>query len=125
MSKCSFVPIHKWPKIDLGLLSFVIANNPCLVKQGMQWTKHLPTNTLMLFPNMNPGVMFHTNNCVPLDIVPVSCKGKILDIWTVDGGQTGIGPAPQGTTHILESLAGWFYERNLRPGDTVSLYVRV
>lgn len=124
MSKCQFTPIHRWPTISLGHLSLVIADTPCLVKQGMQWTKRIPTNTLMLFPDMKPGVMFHTNNCIPLDIVPLDRQGQILGIWTVDGGRKGIGPAPKRTSQILEAPAGWFKKRGFRPGDHLSFLNR-
>lgn len=121
MSSCQFTPIDTWEIVKRGPFTLIIAESLCQRIQGMQGSSGLPENTLMLFRGMAPGTIFHTRNCIPLDIAPISSSGEILTIWTVGSNISGIGPAPYFTSKVLEAPAGWFKKKNLRAGDYVPL----
>jgi len=116
-----FTPIDTWEITKRGPYTIVVSNTLDQRIQGMQGTASLPNNTLMLFRGIPAGTYFHTRNCIPLDIVPISSSGEILDIWTVGSNRENIGPAPYFTSKVLEAPAGWFKSKKLKVGDHVPL----
>lgn len=119
MKQCQFTSLDTWEVIKRGPYTIIVADTKCQRVQGMQKTKSLPENTLMIFRGVSPGTYFHTRDCIPLDVVPISSNGEVLTIWTVDPNTTNIGPAPYFTSKILEAPAGWFKKKNIRVGDYV------
>jgi uncharacterized membrane protein (UPF0127 family) len=122
MNDCPFTPINTWETIKRGPYVIIVAGTPCQRIQGMQGTPSFPEDALMIFRGMPPGTYFHTRNCIPLDIVPISSNGEVLAIWTVKSNRSGVGPAPYFTSKILEAPAGWFKKKNIRVGDYVPLF---
>lgn len=116
-----YTPIDKWEIIRRGPYTLVIASTSAQRSQGMQGTTSLPSDTLMLFRGVPAGMYFHTRNCIPLDIVPISNNGEILAIWTVGSNREKIGPTPYFTSKVLEAPAGWFKSKNIKVGDQAPL----
>jgi uncharacterized membrane protein (UPF0127 family) len=116
------IPLNQWITITRGPYKIIVADSLDKRSQGLQGVTSLPENTLMLFPNINPGSYFHTINCfLSLDIVPISNSGEVLNIYTVKPNTKKVGPTPYLTSKILEAPAGWFHNKGIRIGDYVPL----
>ena len=119
---CSFTPLSQWTIVTKGPYKILIADSLCKRIQGLQGTKSLPENTLMLFHGIYPGIYFHTRNCLfDMDIVPISNSVEVLDIFTAKPESSQIGPMPYLTSKVLEAPAFWFKKNSIRPGDYVPL----
>tara|TARA_B100000941_G_C28145987_1_gene370100 strand:- start:112 stop:483 length:372 start_codon:yes stop_codon:yes gene_type:complete len=116
--QCPFIPINKWQVKHAGPFKILIADTLCKRSQGLQGVPHLPKNTFMYFPGVQPGSSFHTNNCLfKMDICPVSRHGQLLDIFTAAPKSNRVGPMPPNTAAVLEAPAHWFINNGYGKGD--------
>ena len=122
-SNCKPIPISDWGFIQKHPYKIILAETPCQKNQGLQHTKELPTDSLLLFFGISPGTYFHTRNCYfPIDIVSLDKYARVLNIWTVKPNLQRIGPTPAGISKVLEANAGWCSKNGVRVGDRVPIY---
>lgn len=83
----------------------------------------MPPATLVLFPKVPAGTYMHTMNChFPMDIIFLNEQGRILKQVTAKPNKPKIGPAPKGTSKVLEAPAGWCEHRCFKQGDDLRIY---
>lgn len=117
---CHVIPISSFRKVKNGIYTLIIADSICEKYQGLRNVPLLQKNHLMLFTNVSPNIHFTTEECLfSLDIVPLSSKNKILDIWTIKPNMKNIGPTPLGTKKVLEGPAGYFKRNGWTIGDSL------
>ena len=117
---CRPVSIHRWRSVKKGPHKVIIAETACQKMQGLQGTKYLPKNTILLFLNIPPNQYFHMKNCsFPIEIICLDRRNNILSIWVAHPGQQAIGPTPSETTNVLEAGLGWSSRQNLNIGDSL------
>lgn len=120
---CKFIPITEWDAALRGNHIVYIANTSCKRKQGLQGIKKMPIATLVLFLGITSGTYMHTQNChFPIDIIYLSDNGVVLDHVTAQPNQEHIGPAPMGTSKVLEAPGGWCSSNHINQGDSLRLY---
>jgi len=118
--KCQPIPIETWNQYKSGPFTIIVAQTPCERQQGLQGTKQLGTNTLVLFLDIKGGTYFHTQNCFfAIDIIALDNANKILKFWTAKPNLSSTGPVPSGTARVLEANAGWLLTNDLKVGDII------
>lgn len=76
--------------------------------QGLQHVKPIPDNTILVFPGIAAGAVFHSRNVrEPFDIAFLDKTYSVLKKETVTP-EAGTATAPPGTAHVIEARAGLF-----------------
>lgn len=85
--------------------------------EGLQHLRYIPRDTLYVFPLVEPGTYFHSQN-VPesFDIAFLDARFVVLEVRRVIPPRGGAW-APAGTTLAVESKAGFLEHAGFVPGN--------
>jgi uncharacterized membrane protein (UPF0127 family) len=123
---CKHTPISSWKAELRGDHVVILADTPCRRSQGLQGIKQMPPTTLLLFPNIRAGSYMHTKNCYfPIDIIYLNGLDLVVGIKTAYPNKDRVGPAPIGTSKIIEASGGWCNSRHIGVGDNLQAYSSV
>lgn len=98
-------------------MKIVIFNTPEERAIGLQYRRYIEPNALFVFPNLEPGSVFHSRN-VPerFDLAFLGPDRRVL--WKgVVTPTDEIAPAPAGATIALEAKAGWLSAWGIELGN--------
>jgi uncharacterized membrane protein (UPF0127 family) len=99
-----------------------IANTGELRAQGLMYRDSLPANGGMIFvyPEEAPRSFWMRNTRIPLSIAFADKTGRILNIEEMKPMQNTSTPSRGPAMYALEMNEGWFAEKGVKPGDTLS-----
>lgn len=89
--------------------------------RGLMHRSELAKNAGMLFMFSRPGTysLWMVNTLIPLDAAFLDNTGVILGIVTMSPHDSTIHSSPDDTAYALETNAGWFSTRGIKPGARV------
>lgn len=97
------------------------ATTPEQLRKGLSGIRALPSNTGMLFvmPSVGPAHFWMRDTHIPLDIAFLDENMRVLSIHTMEP-ETGAARHDGPVKYAVETNAGWFRGKGVRPGDIVS-----
>lgn len=108
--------------IGLHLITAEVAATPQQRQQGLMFREKMGRNEGMIFLFGQPaGVcMWMKNTPLPLSVAFIDSAGTIVNIEDMEPHSTESHCADREVPYALEMHKGWFKQRNIQPGATVS-----
>ena len=116
-------PLKTLPlRIASHALKVEVAESPPAREKGLMFREKLAANDGMLFIFDEPGYhsMWMMNTLIPLSVAFVDGGGKILSIHEMQPRTTDTHTAAGPARYAIETNAGWFAKKKIKPGDTVT-----
>ena len=90
----------------MGDITVINLKTPEEKARGLQGMSQIAEDTLWIFHDVNPGIVFHSRNVPePFDIAFLDASGRVLEVHTVEPPRGTI-QAPERTSMVLESKEG-------------------
>jgi uncharacterized membrane protein (UPF0127 family) len=134
LAVCAAVPAFAqqtaFPVVPLNAGMYVIqaevASTEAQREQGLMFRKTMEANHGMAFLFGEPaGVcMWMKNTLLPLSVAFLDADGRIINIEDMKAETTDSHCATQPATYALEMNLGWFKQKNIKPGMTISGFPR-
>jgi uncharacterized membrane protein (UPF0127 family) len=90
-------------------------------QQGLMFRKKMGNNEGMIFLFDAPGAacMWMKNTFIPLSVAFIEDSGKIVNIEDMEPQTTESHCAKKPVRYALEMNAGWFKQKNIKPGAVI------
>jgi uncharacterized membrane protein (UPF0127 family) len=90
--------------------------------RGLMFRQRLETNEGMVFrfPESRQVCMWMKNTLLPLSVAFIAEDGRIINIEDMQPQTEHAHCGKKPTRYALEMAQGWFRQRNIKPGTTVS-----
>jgi uncharacterized membrane protein (UPF0127 family) len=107
--------------VDAHSIEAEVATTESTRARGLMHRSELAENAGMLFMFSRPGAysLWMANTLIPLDAAFLDNTGVILEIVSMSPHDSTIRSSPENTAYALETNAGWFSRRGIKPGARV------
>jgi uncharacterized membrane protein (UPF0127 family) len=98
-----------------------VAATQAAKERGLMGRIKLPDDAgmLLVFPQPGRYSLWMKDTLIPLDAAFLDSSGVILSIVTMSPRDFTLHSSPDGTSYALETNAGWFAKRGIKPGASV------
>lgn len=111
-------------ELSIGMYRVVaeVAHTPPLRERGLMERTSVPANAGMLFIHTQPGMycMWMKNTRIPLSVAFLDESGRILNVAEMQPMTLDSHCPVSQARYALEMNAGWFSQRHIQPGMSVS-----
>ena len=109
-------------KVGAHSLNVEVAATDPQRSQGLMYREKLGKEDGMLFIFEEPGYhsMWMKNTLIPLSVAFVDGEGRILNILDMEPQTLDAHMAAGPARYAIETNKGWFAQRTVKPGDTVT-----
>jgi uncharacterized membrane protein (UPF0127 family) len=102
----------------MHLIQAEVAQTEAERQQGLMFREHMQTNEGMIFLFGQPAgiCMWMKNTLIPLSVAFLDKEGTIINIEDMKPKTLNSHCATKPASYALEMNAGWFKQRNIKPG---------